>query len=1042
MRRTVRIITLFLGLICLNLAGFCRAGLFEQLSLEQGLSHSNVTCIFQDYRGFLWFGTSDGLNRYDGYTFKIYRNDPADTGSLSDNSILSLCGDDRGGLWVGTASGLNRLDLNTGKIKIYRAVPGPDHVDTLSDNHIYSVHRERTGTLWVGTAWGVNRFDREKNDFQRFVYPENEPHMNRKYVVRTIYDDTSGNLWLGTGWGLGLVDREAVAISHFAPVPVPGETGVTVTSIVEPGNGMLWVGTEEGKLYSFDTGRKTFKQLLCPEQAGADISFDKIFSMHIDGSGQLWLGSNGGIIRYKPGKEEWMYYRNNPRDPNSLSDNEINAIFQDTWGIIWFGTYGGGIDKYDKAKEWFGHYRRQPGAADSLSNDNVLTVYEDKQRRIWVGTDGGLNLWDRRTGSFKRYTHDPRRPDSLQCDFVKAVCEDGSGNLWIGTFWGKNSGLNLFNEKTGGFSYYPAEPGKPSGLSSGNVTALHADKAGILWIGTSGGGLNRFDVNSGRFARYINDSEKPGTICSDWVSTLMEDSGGHLWIGTEGGLSRTDKKSGIFLNYTRGPARRGVISNNRIRAIYEDRSGVMWVGTENGLNRFDKWNGTFRIYTDKDGLPSSMVLGILEDEQGNLWLSTSRGLSHFDPRAESFGNFDFKDGLRNIEFNNGSCWKSRDGDFFFGGKNGLTRFSPSDISVHDQSPPVVITDFKLFNISRPLKMNRESEGYAEVVLSYKENFFSFEFAALDFTRPEKNRYKYKMEGLHEGWVSLGTRRFAGFARIPPGEYVFKATAANHDGFWNPRGAVVPIRITPPFWRTWWFLLMVLISGLGVVYWLYRYRVRSLQRHRWELKKQVDERTVQLREANQQLELLAREDGLTHLLNKRTLSAMMETECRRAQRAGLPVTVIMLDVDFFKLYNDTYGHQAGDDCLVKMADALKRSVKRPADLVCRYGGEEFLVFLYDTDLEGGIIVAKRIRENIAAAAIPFEQSGLSDVVTVSAGIATFVPTAEFNRDIIILAADTALYQAKAGGRNRVFLFDRDSPMPEGKNEGEKIEGKKE
>lgn len=1019
------------------------SGTFEHITAEHGLAHNNVTCILQDSTGFLWFGTLDGLHQFDGYDFKILKNDPRDPKSLSDNNVLCICENDDSTLWVGTANGLNFFHFKNNQNTRFLGV-NTDH-KTLSNNRIQCLATDMEENLWVGTAWGLNRFNRGKRNFDRFIIEGKGSHIDQKNRLNTIYEDSSGKLWMGSQLGLGLIDKTSGKITFYNhDLQQPGSANRNyINSILEDEPGVLLVGTRDG-LYRFFTGSGSFeKTVVLPFQfqgpaTGASYI---IFTLGKDRDNILWMGTNRGIVRFDKKNRSISLFDHDPQDPRSVSDNDIISIFQDSWGILWFGTYNAGINKYDKAQENFTRYSHEADQPSSLSNNNVLSLFEDSSGRIWTGTDNGLNLLDRESSTFERFIYDPADPHSLQGDFVKSICEDSSGNLWIGTFWGKGSCLNRFDVVNKRFSAYRHRPGDPHSLSNNNVGVVYVDRSGTLWVGTEGGGLNRFSPKTGTFTVFRLDGEDPQSIISDWISTIFEDSSGTLWVGTEGGLSKMNRETGIFTNYTvrSGEPKTGSISNNRIRVIFEDSRGNLWIGTENGLNRYNKSSDSFIFFTGTDGLPSSMIMGIVEDKYGFLWITTTRGIARFDQEQKEFWNLDLADGLKGMQFNRGACLTNRNGEIMLGGRHGITQFLPGHFKVNWEKPPVVITDFKIFNQPQPLiaglapSLNKRGpRQYNKICLSYKQNFFSFDFAALDFTRPERNRYAYKMEGLDEDWIPLGTRRFVSFTHLPAGDYTFRVKGTNHDHFWNEEGAAIGVCITPPYWKTTWFMGLVILLALGSAWGFYRYRIGRIQKLKKRLELLVEKRTQQLQDANKELELLAREDGLTKLLNKRAFKEIMERDCRRAQREGHPISLIMLDVDFFKIYNDTYGHQAGDDCLARIADVMRLSVNRPGDVVARYGGEEFVVLLYNTKLTGAIHVAKAIRHHMAEARIPFEKSTVSEFVTISSGVATFVPTDEYEMPIIILAADTALYQAKAAGRDTIFIFNTDSPLDEKPN----------
>jgi diguanylate cyclase (GGDEF)-like protein len=712
------------------------------------------------------------------------------------------------------------------------------------------------------------------------------------------------------------------------------------------------------------------------------------------------MRGNQGSERERRG---FVHYSANPLDPGSLSHDSVNAVLEDSRGILWIGTDGGGLNEVrppvreDVPLEFI---RRQPGAASAAGlSDRVVT----------------------------------------------SLCEDSRGDLWIGTYTG---GLNRLGRTTTGspeqrFVHYRHEPSDEGSLSSDFVMAIHEDRLRTLWVGTIDGGLNRFDRNRDRFVRYTADDEVPGRLSDNSVFAVYEDWEARLWVGTAEGLNLLDRKTNLFTHYKNVPTDPESISSNLIRAIYQDRSGTLWIGTDGGgLNQLvaagvGKRRPKFKAYRMRDGLPNDSVLGILEDDRGNLWLSTHRGLSRFDPSRGTFRNYDSNDGLQGNDFRGAACWKSRSGELFFGGSHGFNVFHPEQIQDNPNAPPIVILDFQLFNKSVPVQKKQEDgrvilrESISEtdqIALSFRDAVFSFQFAALHYVAPHENEYAYMMEGLDRDWNFIGNRRFVTYTTLPPGDYVFRVKGANGDGVWNERGVSLRIAITPPFWKTIWFYAASLGAVLSLGITLYRLRLSQVRRREIELEGQVEERTQQLAEVNQQLNQanarlrrLATRDELTGIGNMRLFRAFYSREWRRVVRSGLPMSLIMIDVDFFKLYNDTYGHSAGDECLKKVARCIRSYANRPGDLAARYGGEEFIVVLAGMDAQDTAQLAERMRRDVESMAIPHEHSSIASRLTISLGCATLIPSREDNPDLLFKEVDTALYLSKQNGRNRTTVW---------------------
>jgi len=833
---------------------------FKRISLEQGLSESIVTSIIQDSRGFIWFGTQDGLNIYDGYGFTVIRNDPNNPNSLSYNQIETIYEDRSGWLWIGTfTGGLNKYNPHKGQFIRYQN--NPNDPNSLSNDIIRAIYEDREGTLWVGTDGGLNKLVRNSAGngdeeypphFIRYQHDPANPKSLSHNTVRAICEDRENTLWVGTDGGLNkLVPNSAgngdeESPPHFIrykhdPANPKSLSHNTVRAIYEDREGTLWIATDGGlnRLVpnSSENGDgkspPTFIRYQHDPNNPYSLSHDEVYALYEDHSGVFWIGTNGGgLNRFDREKERFIHYQNDPRDPTSLSYNEIRSIYEDRSGILWIGTYGGGINKVDRGKKQFVHYRPDPDNPNSLNEEIVWSIYEDRSGILWIGTHGGgLNKFDRKKNQFTYYLHDPDNPNSVSSNIVRLVHEDRSRVLWLGTHGG---GINTFDRETEKFTSYQHDPGNPNSLSHNDIRALYQDRSGVLWIGTRGGGLNKLVLGDDEespptFIHYRHDPNNPKSISSDFIRAIYEDKSGLLWIGTlGGGLNKFDRKTDTFMHYRSDPNDPHSLSNDYVFIIHEDKSGFLWLGTfGGGLNKFDRDKETFTCYTEKDGLSNDAVYGLLEDSQGDLWLSTNNGLSKFNPQKETFKNYNITDGLQSNEFNGGSYYKSRSGEFFFGGINGFNTFYPENIKDNPYIPPVVITEFRKLN--ELVRFDRPISEVKELKLSYRDYVFSFEFAALDYTAPEKNKYAYKMEGLDKDWLYTDSgKRFANYTTLAPGKYVFRVKGSNNDGIWNEDGTSIRITITPPFWQTSWFRTLCVLLVIGLVYTWFRRHLKNVR----------------------------------------------------------------------------------------------------------------------------------------------------------------------------------------------------------------------
>ncbi|UCE20088.1 MAG: SpoIIE family protein phosphatase [Gemmatimonadota bacterium] len=841
------------------------------ISLEQGLSQSIVESIVQDKRGFMWFGTEDGLNIYDGYRFLVLRNVPGDLNSLSYNHITAIYEDKLGQLWIGTFNGgLNTYNIEKDQFTRYQHDPSDSH--SLSNNVIRAIYQDRAGTLWIGTDDGLNMLvihsgaedtAEQNRSFVCYKHDPQDPNSLSNSVVRSVYQEKDGALWIGTDGGLNKLVQTpsgAVKFIRFQYNPLdPGSISNNIIRVIyQDEDGTLWIGTDGGLNKRIETSPDAVKFLRYQNDPRdpRSLSHNQVYTIFEDRFKTLWIGTNGGgLCQFD--REEGIFtpYVNDPRDPNSLSYNEIRSIYEDRSGNLWIGTYGVGISKLDRSRKKFVHYRPVPRNPNSVSAEIIWCIHEDKEGILWIGTHGGgLNRFDRQKNEYTHYLSDPNDHNSLSSNIVRLILEDDTGALWIGTHGG---GITKMNKTTGKCIRYLHDPNDPFSLSHNDIRGMLFDRTGTLWVGTRGGGLNKLEIEKNtntplKCIHYRHDPDNPKSISSDFIRTIYEDKEGVLWIGTlGGGLNRFEKETETFTHFKSDPGDSFSLSNDYVFAIHEDPAGMFWLGTwGGGLNRFDRKKKVFHHYTQEDGLPSLGVYGILEDHHGNLWLSTNNGLSRFHPKTETFRNFNVRDGLQSNEFNGGSYFMSHSGEMFFGGINGLNAFFPDEIVDNTYIPPIAVTSFRKFN--REVDFDTPLSEIDEMKLSHRDYVFSFEFAALDYTAPEKNMYAYKMEGLDKDWIYTDAeRRFATFTTLSPGTYTFRVKGSNNDGVWNEEGASIRIIITPPWWKTLWaYIGYVMLCAVGILY------ARALSNKRARIKADNERKTKELEEARQlQLSML-------------------------------------------------------------------------------------------------------------------------------------------------------------------------------------------
>jgi len=824
---------------------------FEHLSVEEGLSQNTVWSVFRDERGYLWLGTSDGLNRYDGYKFKVFRNDPNDSTSISANRVYSICQDKSGALWFGTyGGGLNKYEPETESFVHYRY--NPYDSCSLSDDEVLTIYEDRSGILWIGTeGGGLNRFDAQTKKFKRYKSVPDNIFSISDNEVQSILEDHLGFLWIGTKrGGLNNFDKETEKFIYYRnnvndPQSISNDE---ILSIYEDRSGNLWIGTGNGGLNRFNRANGTFTRFSNNINDPNSISANRIFSILEDDSDNLWIGTmGGGLNKFLRDRNQFIFYLPDELNPSSINSNGIFSLFQDETGILWIGTYGGGVNKLDKSKSRFELYRHKPNAKNSISNNVIFSICEDKSGDLWIGTGDGLNRINRKKGIISIYKNNPANPYSLSDNEVISIYEDKKGVLWIGTYGG---GVNRFDREKNQFVHFKNNPNDPYSLSNNEVFSIYEDKSGSLWIGTFGGGLNLFDRNTNRFTHYRHNPNDKFSISTNKIFSILEDSYGNLWIGTDsGGLNRFDRKENRFIQYIHNPNDPKSLSNDAIFSIYESRSGDLWIATHGGgLNKFIRSEQMFEHIRLKDGLPNDVVYGVLEDNSGYLWLSTNKGLSKFNPQTKSFRNFDASDGLQGNEFNQGAYCKSKTGEFIFGGPNGFNIFHPDSIKNNPHRPKIIITDFQLLHKKVDIGfdstwgrsiLKKSITETEQIELNHNDNVISFEFSALDFRNPLKNYYAYILEGFDKEWnYTDATRRFVTYTNLNPGEYIFKVNGSNNDGLWSENGFSLKLIITPPWFATTWAYISYTIIIILIVLLIRQYDLKR-QRLKHELELEHD-----------------------------------------------------------------------------------------------------------------------------------------------------------------------------------------------------------
>ncbi len=815
---------------------------FERLSVDDGLSQNTVTCIAQDKTGFLWIGTEDGLNRYDGYEFRVFKRNGKKRGTISDNYITTIYLDSKGTLWVGTArGGFNKYDEQTATFS--HSQHNPAESNSLCNNTVNAILEDKNGNLWFATENGLDEYNPQTNTFTHYKHDSTNIKSLSSNRVNALVEDRNGVLWIGTYDGLNRFDKETNTFHHYRS-PTESDKlhenvvffGEIISSLLQDSRGELWVATVGGGFYRYDYTKDTFRRY----GSDSDTDFRRyglkdnfVHTMYEDHLGTFWVGTEHGLIQFDREQERGVLFTNSEIEPRSVSNNFIKTLFEDRSHNLWIGTEAGGINKLDRKAKKFSLVKSENKQTNELQSNNVLSFFVDSSKRLWVGTWlGGLHRFDASTQSFRNYTREKGVELSvLSSSIVYSIAQENEHTLWIGTAWG----LNRFDTRKETSTKYLLDEIDFSSQDSfppiedyaNNIYSILQLESKELLLGTNNG-LYSFRYGANQWKRWRHDERVPNTLSSNFIYVVFRDSKKRFWIGTNGGgLNLFDKTNNTFTHFRYDSSDENSVNDDVINTIVESSSGILWLGTKSGLNEFLPEENKFIRYDESDGLPNNVVHCILEDRERNLWLSTNRGISKFNTQTKTFRNYVKEDGLQGNAFNNFAALKTPTGEMYFGGTNGYNVFFPDSIRDNDFIPPVVLTSFQKFNKETELEYDISFTN--SITLNYDDNVFSFGFSSLDFTHPVKNIYAYQMVGVNDEWVVTKNNRVATYTHLDPGEYVFRVKATNSDGVWNETSTSVAMTIIPPFWGTWWFRFFVIIMFFSVGPLLYLFRVRKLKK---------------------------------------------------------------------------------------------------------------------------------------------------------------------------------------------------------------------
>jgi len=809
---------------------------FSSLNTNDGLSQNDVKSILKDHEGYMWFTTDDGLNRYDGYHFTVYRHEAKNMHSLPTNNVTTLFEDKAGRLWVGTSGGgVSLYDRNTDSFTTFSSTRNDSN--TLSSGDVNVIFQDDKANIWVGTYSGLNLLDQKTGRFHRFFYTKNRDDIATHHVY-AIAEDAAGSLWLGTGGGLVQFNYKTGYTKTYQHGGQNSLSSNAINILFRNGAGNLYIGTADAGMDYFDIARQTFRHFEHQANNLNSLVNNNVFAFAAAGNKKIWIGTEDGLDLFDEEKSTFIKYANEGKKDND-ENNSIGCIFYDD-GILWLGTYEAGVRIYDQNLSSFVHFSKQ--SDDKYGpGSNIVTSFAQDGKGFWIGTDGGgLNYFDQSSATFSHYIHQPQNKNSVSGDHVLRLLKD-KDQLWVGYY---DAGLDIYNTKTKKIIHF-ASGDRPGQISGNSVFGLEKDKNGDIWAGIDEAGIN---VIRGEkvIKRYkFNPMDTMNCLSNNDVRVIYRDRENNIWIGTYDGLSLYNREKDNFTHYKMWNAG---LSSNTIVSILEDSRGDLWVGTlGGGLNKLDKSKQKFMPYSPPDGGSYSIISSVTEDNNGFIWVGTNSGLISFKPGTSVFRKYTTANNLQGKEFFISSVLKAENGELFFGGHGGFNIVDPGALATNKHLPQVVFTDFELFNKKVPIGENsvlkKSITETKTIELKYHQSVFTIEYSGLNFTLPGMNAYAYKLENFEKDWNYVGSQRKATYTNLNPGTYIFKVKAANNDGLWNNTPATLTIVVIPPFWMTWWFRSLLFLSVCAAIYSYYRYRLYAIKAKQKVLKQLVKEQTA-------------------------------------------------------------------------------------------------------------------------------------------------------------------------------------------------------
>ena len=969
---------------------------FQFHGITENLPSLSISSIVQDSRGFLWFGTQAGLVMYDGHGYITHTAVPFADNVISSNLIQTMMMDKNDVLWIGTYAGLDRYDIPTDTFTHF----------SVGSDVVVSILKDSKGRMWAGTLDGVGCLVPGSSSFT--VYrKENPRNFIGNNTVRNVYEDRAGRIYACTYDGLWEYDekKDSFALSHLVAPGNPAATGTTY-DVREDAAGDYWIARWNVGFIKVSHDSSSYRVY--------PLADNRIYCMNISFDPELILAGTwgGGLNVLDKNTGKVTSYTEHSPSGQRLTNDIIYSMYVDRSGLLWLGTNGGGLNIHDPAHSWFSSIDAgEP--LDGLPFGKVESVLKDKSGYLWIAiSNRGLTRYSPSTNKFRNYRANAEGKGEFPASAVYCVYRDSRGRILAGT----DRGILEYQSSSDTF----IRPAWSSFLKMTDniikISRIIETRDGSYWIGTWEGGLYRYFPESGKFVQYNYDPANANSLSDNLVYMIIEDRLGTVWIGTNKGLDRFDPKTGKMKSYYYDKKNTDGISSNTMFCAYEDFDGTMYFGTRNGgLCIWHPQTGKFTHLTSADGLPSNTIVGICPSSDGFLWLATQNGLVRYSVARKSLFVYRTSDGLLSQQFN--SSWSAQDEDIrYFGTPLGLVRFSENDVTEGPAVVPgIALTSIMVNNQRIPLPYRVDES--AKITLRSDQRNINIGYTPLDFSPFSRYTCSYKLEGFDSAWIEAGNRDYAMYTNLNPGNYRFRIHVDSHDDRIATHDTVISISILKPVYLRWYALVFYFAVLVLLSFMIYRIQKSLfLERKVGELEATASD----LQSANVHLEHLSYHDSLTGIPNRRYFEYAITREWDAALLCKDSISIIMVDIDFFKLYNDTFGHLRGDEVLRQVASALSGALFRVSDMVSRYGGEEFVIILPDTNAENARIVCERLMESVNECHIPFE-STISTQLTISLGCCTGIPSHDMTFDKFVQRADEALYESKNNGRNRYSIY---------------------